>query len=129
MERRAFFRTTMAAAVAASVPRRAFATLPWTSTQDPPDVIAARGDGSKVTIKGAALKELRKNLRGRLLLSSSEGYEDARQVLNPSINKRPAFIVQATGTADVRTAIAFARESSLLVAVKCGGHSFSGQST
>ncbi len=130
MERRTFFRTTMAAAVAASIPRRVHAGLPaWTAAQDPTDVIAVRGDGSKVTIRGAALKELRKNLRGRLLLPSNEGYDVARQVLNPSIDKRPAFIVQATGTADVRTAVAFARESSLLVAVKCGGHSFSGQST
>jgi FAD/FMN-containing dehydrogenase len=50
-------------------------------------------------------------------------------VLNPTIDRRPALIVQPTGAADVRTAVAFARESSLLVAVKCGGHSFSGQST
>lgn len=119
----------MAAAIAASVPRRAFAGVRWTAFQDPTDVLAVRGDGSKVTVKGAALKELRKNLRGRLLLASNDGYEQARHVLNPSIDKRPALIVQATGTADVRTAVAFAKESNLLLAVKCGGHSFSGQST
>ena len=129
MERRTFFRSTMAAAVAASVPRRAFAGFRWTANQDPTDLLAVRGDGTKVTLRGSALKELRKNLRGRLLLASSEGYEQARQVLNPSIDKRPALIVQATGVADLRTAVAFARENSLLVAVKCGGHSFSGQST
>jgi hypothetical protein len=35
-----------------------------------------------------------------------------------------------TGSADVRTVVSFAREhQGLLLAVKCGGHSFSGQST
>jgi FAD/FMN-containing dehydrogenase len=50
-------------------------------------------------------------------------------VLNPSIDKRPALIVQPTGTADVRRAVSFASAHGLLVAVKCGGHSFSGMST
>jgi FAD/FMN-containing dehydrogenase len=51
-------------------------------------------------------------------------------ILNPSFDKRPALIVQPTGTADIRTAVNFARENKgLLLAVKCGGHSASGQST
>jgi FAD/FMN-containing dehydrogenase len=38
--------------------------------------------------------------------------------------------VQPTGVADVRAAVNFAQEhGGLLLAVKCGGHSFSGQST
>jgi FAD/FMN-containing dehydrogenase len=40
------------------------------------------------------------------------------------------LIAQVTGTADVRAAVDFARENDgLLLAVKCGGHSFSGKST
>ena len=39
------------------------------------------------------------------------------------------LIVQPTGAADVRNAVTFARERELLMAVKCGGHSFSGKST
>jgi FAD/FMN-containing dehydrogenase len=50
-------------------------------------------------------------------------------VLNASISKFPALIVQPRGVADVRRAVQFARESNLLVAVKCGGHSHSGKST
>jgi FAD/FMN-containing dehydrogenase len=68
-------------------------------------------------------------LRGRVLLANDEGYDEARRILNPTFDKRPALIVQPTGTADVRTAVEFAREHSLLLAVKCGGHSLSGQST
>jgi FAD/FMN-containing dehydrogenase len=37
--------------------------------------------------------------------------------------------VQPTGVADVQSAVSFARERELLVAVKCGGHSFGGKST
>ncbi len=131
MQRRTFFRSTMAAAVVASFPRRAIAAPSFfvPTSQDLPDVVAVRGDGSKVTIRGAVLRDLRKNLRGKLLLRSDAGYEDARMVLNPSINKRPAFVVQPTGVADIRSAVNVAREFGLLVAVKCGGHSFSGQST
>lgn len=130
MKRREFFRSTVAAAVAASLPRSSAFALPYRfAQQDIPDVNAVRGDGRPVTLKGSELRELKAALRGRLLLAGNEGYDDARQVLNPSINKRPALIVQATGAADVRSAVDFAREHSLLLAVKCGGHSPSGQST
>jgi FAD/FMN-containing dehydrogenase len=63
------------------------------------------------------------------LLPGHEAYEQARRVLNASINKHPAIIVQPKGMSDVKNAVDFARESSLLVAVKCGGHSPSGKST
>jgi FAD/FMN-containing dehydrogenase len=50
-------------------------------------------------------------------------------VLNASIDKHPALIVQPTGAADVSLAVSFARERNLLLAVKCGGHSYGGNST
>jgi FAD/FMN-containing dehydrogenase len=50
-------------------------------------------------------------------------------VLNQSIDRHPALVVQPSGVADIRTAVDFARERNLLVAVKSGGHSFSGKST
>jgi hypothetical protein len=50
-------------------------------------------------------------------------------VINAQMDKRPALIVQPRGAADVKLAVDFARSSSLLVAVKCGGHSPSGKST
>ncbi len=50
-------------------------------------------------------------------------------VLNRSIDKKPALIVQPTGVSDVQSAVSFARERELLVAVKCGGHSYGGKST
>jgi FAD/FMN-containing dehydrogenase len=130
MKRREFLGSTVAAAVALSLPRTpAFGALYRVPRHRISDVPAVRGDGTPITLKEAEIRELRDALRGRLLLASDDGYDDARLVLNPAINRRPALIVQATGVADVRYAVDFARAHSLLLAVKCGGHSPSGQST
>jgi len=37
--------------------------------------------------------------------------------------------VQPEGATDIRTAVEFASERNLLLAVKCGGHSYAGKST
>jgi FAD/FMN-containing dehydrogenase len=92
-------------------------------------IVGQSGDGKEITIEEAALNELKGALRGRLLLAGNDGYDAARRVLNPSFDKHPALIVQPSGAADVATAVTFAKERNLLLAVKCGGHSFSGKST
>ncbi|UCF21044.1 MAG: FAD-dependent oxidoreductase, partial [Gemmatimonadota bacterium] len=131
MKRRTFFRSTLAAAAALSLPsRRSLAALYQEAPQDPPDVDAITGAGREITLSGKSIAELKAQLRGRLLLAGDDGYETARRVLNSGIDKRPALIAQVTGAADVRTAVDFARDNdNLLLAVKCGGHSFSGKST
>jgi FAD/FMN-containing dehydrogenase len=75
------------------------------------------------------VQELSDSLKGKLLLPGIEGYEEARLLLNPDFDKYPALVVQPTGPADVSSAVTFARENELLLAVKCGGHSASGQSS
>ncbi|MCX2741712.1 FAD-binding oxidoreductase [Pontibacter anaerobius] len=72
------------------------------------------------------IQELRENLRGRLFLPEDEGYDDARKVFNGLIDKRPALIVRCAGVADVITAVNFARETDLPVAIRGGGHSVAG---
>ncbi|MCZ6918430.1 MAG: FAD-binding oxidoreductase [Gemmatimonadetes bacterium] len=130
MKRRAFVRSTLAAAMAAAVPyRRPLLAHFQAVSQDAPNVDAITGDGGQVTLSGSAITDLKNRLQGRLLLAQDEGYDDARMILNPSFDKRPALIAQPTGTADVRSAVDFAGENNLLLAVKCGGHSFSGKST
>jgi FAD/FMN-containing dehydrogenase len=130
MERRNFIRTGLAAAVAPTIGgREAWEALYRVVGQSPGDLEAVRGDGQKVIIKGPAIRELSQRLRGKLLLAKSPGYDDARRILNPAIDKHPALIAQTAGVADVQAAVTFAREYGLLTAVKCGGHSFSGQST
>ncbi len=96
----------------------------------PEDLSAVTGDGKRVTLTGKAIADLRASLGGPVLLAGNDGYDQARQIRNPSFNKYPALIAQPTGPADIRTAVNFARDNGgLLLAVKCGGHSHSGQST
>ena len=135
MRRRTFVRSAVATAAVMIPGRPLFGDLlprylPLGSGRPGRDVEAVTGDGKSVTLTDAELAELRSALRGGLLLAGDDGYDDARLILNPSFDKRPALIVQPTGVADIRTAVDFAREhGGLLLAVKCGGHSFSGAST
>lgn len=128
MNRRRFFQGSIAAAVAASLSTSQASVL-QALLQVTSDVNAVTGNGAEITLEQAAIQELSDSLRGHLLLTGSEGYDKARRVLNKSIDKHPALVVQPSGVADIQSAITFARERNLLVAVKCGGHSFSGKST
>jgi len=130
VKRRHFLQSSLAAAVAASLPTgQALAAALAAMSEVSSDVNAVTGAGAQVTLEKAAVKELNDALRGRLLLPGFDGYDTARRVLNASIDKFPALIVQPTGAADVMKAVTFARERDLLVAVKCGGHSYGGKST
>jgi FAD/FMN-containing dehydrogenase len=130
MKRRTFVRSTLTAAAGLALPgARPLSAFYRVVRQDAPDVEAVTGDGKAIVLKGAEISELAKRLRGRLLLAKDQGYHEARRILNPSFDKYPALIVQPTGVADIQAAVAFAAAHSLLVAVKCGGHSFSGAST
>lgn len=130
MKRRHFLQSSVAAAVAASLPTsQALAAAVAAMSEVSGDVNAVSGAGAQVTLEQAALQELSDSMRGRLLLPGFEGYDAARRVLNPVIDKHPALVVQPSGAADIMNAVQFAGERNLLVAVKCGGHSFSGKST
>ena len=128
MHRRAFLRTAATAGLVPFVSSRPLRAFGY-QTGAARSLDAVRGDGSTVTLSATDLADLTAGLRGPVLYAESAGYDTARRVLNPVIDKRPALIVQPTGTADVRRAVAFASTHGLLVAVKCGGHSFSGMST
>jgi FAD/FMN-containing dehydrogenase len=75
---------------------------------------------------GSAVEGLRARLRGELIQPADEGYADARKLWNGLIDKRPALIVRASGTADVIAAVNFAREQDLPLAVRGGGHNVAG---
>ncbi len=130
MNRRHFCQGSIAAAVAASLSGgQAFASVLQALTQVTSNINAVTGNGGDVVLEKAAVQELSDSLRGNLLLTGSDAYDKARRVLNPSIDKYPALVVQPSGVADIQNAVTFARERELLLAVKCGGHSFSGKST
>jgi FAD/FMN-containing dehydrogenase len=76
----------------------------------------------------AASQEL-SGFRGRLIGPDDAGYEDARQVYNAMIDKRPALIAQCAGADDVAKVVAFARDHDLTLAVRGGGHNGAGLGT
>ena len=130
LSRRGFVRGSLSAAVAASLAARsAWPAVLSGSMKVDRDLDAITGNGKPVTLPRTAVQELGDSLRGNLLLPGHPAYEDARRVINAQMDKHPALIVQPRGAADVKAAVDFARASSLLVAVKCGGHSPSGKST
>jgi len=65
--------------------------------------------------------------RGEVFRPGDSGYETARKIWNASIDKHPGIIARCSGVADVVTAVNFARENELLVAVRGGGHNVSGR--
>ena len=69
---------------------------------------------------------LRHAVRGKVLLPADVGYETARTVWNATVDRRPAIIVQCSGTADVMQAVGFARDRGLVLAVRGGGHNIAG---
>src|SRR5205823_3930353 len=54
------------------------------------------------------------------------GYDAARTIWNAMIDRRPGLIVRAAGAADVVRTVQFAREHTLLLSVKGGGHNIAG---
>lgn len=78
------------------------------------------------TIGGVEIEELQRSLRGRLLLPGDPEYDQARKIWNAMIDKRPAMIARCAGSADVRTAVNFARDHGLPLAVRGGGHNIAG---
>ena len=129
MNRRLFVQSSVAAAVATALPWSRLYALDQEASQAAAGISAVKLDGSATVIEQAALKDLKARLRGPLLLSGDAGYDQARRVLNESIDRHPALVIQPTGVADIQSAVNFARERELLVAVKCGGHSPGGKST
>jgi FAD/FMN-containing dehydrogenase len=77
----------------------------------------------------AAVADLRDVFRGDIVLPGDPGYDGARIVWNGMIDRRPAVVARCTSADDVISAVRFAREHDLVVAVRGGGHSVGGFST
>jgi FAD/FMN-containing dehydrogenase len=75
------------------------------------------------------VEEFKASLRGSLLHPGEDGYDQARKIWNGMFDRRPALIARCAGAADVISAVNFARDNKLQVAVRGGGHSFPGHST
>src|SRR5947209_2120936 len=82
-----------------------------------------------VALNEMEVQELVSRMRGEVLRPGDAGYEQARQVYNGMIDKRPALIARCVDVADVIAAVNFAREHELTLAVRGGGHNGPGLGT
>ncbi len=83
---------------------------------------------ARTDLEEGAIREFKTSLRGQLLRSGDEDYDAARKIFNAMFDKHPGLIARCTGTADVISAVNFARAHNLSVAVRGGGHSPAGNS-
>jgi FAD/FMN-containing dehydrogenase len=67
-------------------------------------------------------KAVRDAIGGRVYVAGESGYEPARLPFQRRLDPRPALIVEAADAGDVRTALRFAREHDLPLAVQSTGH-------
>src|SRR6266542_3670408 len=86
--------------------------------------IAAGG----LTVDEHALQALRQSVRGSVLRPGEDGFDSVRHIWNGMIDRSPAAIVRCAGAADVISAVNFARDHKLMLAVRGGGHSAAGSS-
>lgn len=77
-------------------------------------------------ITSSKIDQLKATFRGGLFSPGDNGYDDARRIWNAMIDKHPALIARCTSASDVVSAVNFARDNSLLLAVRGGGHNVAG---
>ena len=85
--------------------------------------------GASLDIDESTIQAFAANMRGQVLAQGDDGYEQARAVYNAMIDKHPALIARCADVADVVTAVNFARENGILLAVRGGGHNGGGLGT
>ena len=73
-----------------------------------------------------ALTKLNGAIKGHVLGPDDSGYDEARQVWNAMIDRRPAVIVQPANGDDVAPAIKFARDNALEISIRGAGHNIAG---
>jgi FAD/FMN-containing dehydrogenase len=74
----------------------------------------------------SVLSDLRQRHRGPVIDPDDTGYDPARITFNGMIDRRPAMIARPLDVTDVASALMFAREADLPIAVRGGGHSVAG---
>lgn len=72
------------------------------------------------------VKGLRAGLQGPVLVAGDAGYDETRAIWNAMIDRRPAIIARCIGVSDVLVCVRFARDHSLKLSIRGGGHNIAG---
>src|SRR5207245_8555493 len=75
------------------------------------------------------IEQLREQVRAPVIAEGDPGYDEARAVHNGMFDRRPKVIVRAEQVADVIAAVNFARDASVDLSIRGGGHSAPGFGT
>ena len=78
------------------------------------------------TLDATLVQGLRAGLRGPVLVAGDPGYDETRAIWNAMIDRRPALIARCIGVSDVLACVRFAREHSLPLSMRGGGHNIAG---
>jgi FAD/FMN-containing dehydrogenase len=81
------------------------------------------------TSADAARRELGSDFAGEVIGPDDAAYEEARQVYNAMIDRRPALIARCANPDDVAKVVSFARDREALLAIRGGGHNGAGLGT
>jgi len=84
---------------------------------------------TSITSAATARQELGSEFAGELIGPDDAGYDEARQVYNAMIDRRPALIARCANPDDVAKVVSFARDREALLAIRGGGHNGAGLGT
>ncbi|WP_409340523.1 FAD-binding oxidoreductase [Paenibacillus sp. MBLB4367] len=71
-------------------------------------------------------EQLKADLIGRLILPGEEDYNDRRKIWNTAFDKHPAAILVCKAASDAVAAVKFAKEKSIALTIRGGGHHVAG---
>jgi FAD/FMN-containing dehydrogenase len=70
--------------------------------------------------------EFETSFGGEVVRPGNARYDELRKVFNGMVDRRPALFARCRTTADVQSAVNYARDAGLPIAVYCGGHGATG---
>lgn len=78
------------------------------------------------SIHPSLIEKFVSDFRGKIVMPGDIEYDETRKVFNAMIDRHPGMFAVCTDANDVITAINFARENNLLLAIRGGGHNGGG---